>query len=399
MALTLEHFMETFVLPLLGGGDLMVGRPLRPRDRDQLAGELHTVPSGRDLAFIRLRRAQRLTPHPALPDPDHGELSLWIALHNTLLFDHPERPRVWARTSTWKRVEGATRTLLTLPFPEDVGEGVGRHLAVGSFLQLRRRDILVTTPAGEQRFIGQAPPRRRFGFTVAAPSSSREDVVTWVDTPHAPEATRLIEDAMRASPLTCLWWPRRAPPGWSPLWGQEYLRHRGIARALAYHWASQSDWIAIGGAMMNALLPSVEPAAAVPDDPADLGPSSGPLALPGAVLPAGQEAIAAVVGALVHLHFLKVLELDARLGVALGSQDRGILSFLALPLLLPSLGGVTGTPLSGLKTPTGSIVTESFEAGAHRRFSEYVDHLAELVPRSTVENLLAGLVPAIVQTH
>ena len=143
---------------------------------------------------------------------------------------------------------------------------------------------------------------------------------------------------------------------------------------------------------MSALLPSVTKTD-VPPPPA----RSGMLALPGAVPATSPDAFAVVVGALIHLHFLKVLEFDARLGLALGSRDPGILAFLALPLLLPSLGGVMGTPLSGLTVRGASMGSESFEAGSHRRWNEYLEHLGELVPKAAVENLLAGLVPAIVK--
>lgn len=401
--MTLDEFLASFVLPLLRGGAVVVSRPLRPRDKALLAEELASG-TRPELQFTRLRRAQQVTPHPALPDPDDDELSLWIGLHNTLVFDHPERERVWARNSTWRRVEGATRTMLTLPFPSNTGEGLARHLSVGAFLELRRTDTVVTSAAGELRFAGQGVPRRRFGFAAVAAGTAREETLRFVDAPHAAETQRLIEDAMRASPLTCLLNPRRAPPGWSPLWAADFLAQRGLARAVCHQWASSKDWISVGGAVMSALLPSVIPrSASARPDPAPTW-TDGPRALPGAVLPTGPAAVSAVVGALVHLHFLKVLEYDARLGLALGSRDPGILSFLALPLLLPSLFEVTGTPLSGLlgsggsQRGSGSVGIESFEAGAHRRWNEYVDHLGELVPRAALENLLAGVVSAIVQT-
>ncbi|MCA9710476.1 MAG: hypothetical protein KDK70_31840, partial [Myxococcales bacterium] len=126
-----------------------------------------------------------------------------------------------------------------------------------------------------------------------------------------------------------------------------------------------------------------------------------PLALPGAVLPSDPRVLAGVVGALVHLHFLKVLELDARLGVAAVSRDPGVTAFLALPLLLPYLHEVTGTPLGGLDTPPaapGRASRAAVDAPVVRRWTEYLDHLQELVPRSAVDNLLASLVPNIVQT-
>ena len=402
--MTLDEFLDAFVLPLLRGGPVMVSRPLRPRDKALLAEELASG-SRPELLFTRLRRAQQLTPHPALPDPDDDELSLWIGLHNTLVFDHPERARVWARNSTWRRVEGATRTLLTLPFPSNTGEGLVRHLSVGAFLDLRRTDTVITSAAGEMRFAGQGVPRRRFGFAAVAAGTAREETLRFIDAPHAAETQRLVEDAMRASPVTCLLYPRRAPPGWSPLWASDFLAQRGLARAVCHHWAASKDWISVGGAVMSALLPSVHVrSGSARTEPPSAAWTDGPRALPGAVLPTGPAAVSAVVGALVHLHFLKVLEFDARLGLALGSRDPGILSFLALPLLLPSLGDVTGTPLSGLggygssQRGSGSVGVESFEAGAHRRWNEYVDHLAELVPRAALENLLAGVVSAIVQT-
>jgi hypothetical protein len=402
--MTLDQLLDGFVIPLLRGGPVHVSRPLRPRDKALLAEELASG-SRPELQFTRLRRAQQITPHPALPDPDDDELSLWIGLHNALVFDHPERARVWARNSTWRRVEGATRTLLTLPFCSGTGEALVRHLSVGAFLELRRTDTVVTSAAGELRFAGQGVPRRRFGFAAVAAGTAREETLRFIDAPHAAETGRLIEDAMRASPLTCLLHPRRAPPGWSPLWASDFLAQPGLARAVCHHWAASKDWISIGGAVMSALLPSVVTRSGSARAETNVAWSEGGrLALPGAVLPSGPAAVSAVVGALVHLHFLKVLEFDARLGLALGSRDPGILSFLALPLLLPSLFEVMGTPLSGLaaagssRRGGGSVGLESFEAGAYRRWNEYVDHLAELVPRAALENLLAGVVSAIVQT-
>ncbi|MBC8071509.1 MAG: hypothetical protein IAG13_24490, partial [Deltaproteobacteria bacterium] len=152
-------------------------------------------------------------------------------------------------------------------------------------------------------------------------------------------------------------------------------------------WATQRDWTRLGGAVMAALLPSLPGQAS---DAVAAQPIAGQLALPGAVVPCEPAELGAVVGALVHLHVLKVLELDTRLGIALGSRDPGILAFLALPLLLPWLQESLGSPL-----PT--IAASAFETPILRRWTEYVDHLEELVPRSAVENLLATLVPRIVQ--
>lgn len=397
MARSLPEFLEEFVLPLLGGGPLQVDGPLRTKDLELMLEESRELASP-ELRFLRLRRGQELVADPELPDPDADELRLWVGLYNTLVFDHPERSRVWSRQVTWRRVEGITRSLLTLPTPTTQGETLARHVSVGAFADLQRQDVVVgVAGGGELRAVGQELPRRV--LRMAGPGDGvRSELVRWVEQPHAPEAQRLLEDALRASPLTCVLRPLRAPPGWSPLLAAETFGDRAMVRAICHQWSRERDWVAIGGAVTGALLPSLpDPTRAVmPAPPRD----GAPKALPGVVLPTDPRVLAGVVGALVHLHFLKVLELDARLGVAAVSRDPGVTAFLALPLLLPWLGDATGTPLGGLPDPgeERGAGRDQGHASIARRWTEYLDHLQELVPRSAVDNLLASLVPRIVQT-
>ncbi|MFO0634958.1 MAG: hypothetical protein U0168_19110 [Nannocystaceae bacterium] len=383
MSRELASFVEDFVVPLLGGGDVWVGRPLRLRERDEWARALgpRVAPQ---LSYWRLRRAQLLVANPVLEEPDADELALWLGLHNLLVFDHPDRARVWTRATTWRKLEGVTRTLLTLPQPQAAAELLARHVTIGAFVELARAELVVSTPGGELRAAAPEPgPRKRLRGAVAG---AREQTASWWTASHAPETDRLVPDALRASPLTCLLRPLQAPPGWSPLHCAVLLRSRAFARAVCHAWASHKDWTRQGGAVMAALLPSLGGASVPAPEPVP----GGQLALPGAVVPCDPADVAAIVGALVHLHLLKVLELDTRVGLALGSRDPGILSFLALPLLLPTLAPVMGLPMS-MSTDTGPT------AAVARRWTEYVDHLEELVPRSVVENLLSTLVPRIVK--
>lgn len=391
MSRELDAFIAEFVVPLLSGGDVWVGKPIRPRDRDLWAVELGSTRSP-ELAFWRLRRAQLLVAHPELEDPDIDELSLWIGLHNLLVFEHPDRSRVWARDVTWRRLEGATRTILTLGAPETIPELLARHIAVGAFIELLRAEVVLNTPIGEVR-VPALEGGRRF---LRAAGAAREQSVPWLPQSHAPEAERLLEDAMRTSPLTCLLNPTLAPPGFSPLSAALLFREPGWARAICYAWASHRDWMVQGGAVMQALLPSIPAATSIippgPSTPVQgaLPAARQQLALPGAVIPTDPADVAAVTGALVHLHLLKVLELDARVGFALGGREPGVLAFVALPLLLPHLGDELGEPV-------GPLGNDATMAPVARRWTEYVDHLADLVPRSVIENLLATLVARIVQ--
>lgn len=390
MSRELDAFIAEFVVPLVAGGDVLVGRPIRPRERDVWAASLSTARST-DLAFWRHRRAQLLVANPHVEDPDADELSLWIGLHNLLVFEHPDRARVWAREVTWRRLEGATRSMLTLGAPQTIPELLARHIAVGAFVELLRAEIVLDTPIGEVRVPALEGGRRLF----RGAGAPREQSVPWFPQSHAPEAERLLEDALRTSPMTCLLHPTLAPPGFSPLSAAPLLREPGWARAVCHAWASHRDWMVQGGAVLQALLPSVPSApgavvAGPPGQPAALPAARQQLALPGAVIPTDPADVAAVTGALVHLHLLKVLELDTRVGFALGGREPGVLAFVALPLLLPHLGSELGEPV-------GPLGNDATMAPVARRWTEYCDHLAELVPRSVIENLLATLVARIVQ--
>ncbi len=393
MARGLPEFLEDFVLPLLRGGELSVGPPLRLRDRELMFEQLGELGSP-ELRFVRMRRAQLLVADPSLPDPDSEELSLWIGLHNLLVFDHPDRRRVWSRQAAWRRVEGATRSMLSLPQPSAQADAMVRHISVGALAQLSREDMVIATPAGEYRAMGQ-PLSRRGLRNLGVGEGVRSEVVTWVEQPHTAEAQRLLEDALRASPLTCVLRPLLAPPAWSPLFAAEAFADRAMVRAICHRWARQRDWVATGGAVMGALLPALPDPSRAAVEPAP----GGRLALPGAVLPTDPRVLSGVAGALCHLHFLKVLELDTRLGVAAVSRDPGVTAFLALPLVLPWLTDTMGAPLSiAQASPDPRSGREGVDAPFARRWAEYLDHLQELVPRAAVDKLLATLVPRIVQT-
>lgn len=394
MSRPLEEFCARFVAPLLSGAEVRVATPVRPSDLRAMAGDIGALRGG-DVALHRIQRAQQLVAEPALPDPDVEELALWVALHNLLVLDHPDRARVWARQATWKRVEQATRYWLAFSRPSSFEAALAHHAAVGAALDLVRRDQILSAAEGELRFLGQEIPRRRLRWTVPGALSVREESVTWWTAPHlAPEIERLQQDVLWASPVTCLLRPLIAPPGHSPLIGARFLHNRSFARAVCYAWASSRHWIEIGGTVLGSLLFSLtgrpQEASAAAPAPARGARAALPAA-PADAMTSGPEEVAALIGALVHVHFLRVLELGARLGVAPTSRDRPVQMFLALPLLLSELSPVVGDPLGGVAGGPG------FDAQVARRWGEYLDHLGELIPRAVVENLLATLVPRVVK--
>jgi hypothetical protein len=416
---TTAGFLARFVEPLLGGGLVEVEAPLSAHDREQMLADAAPLLDG-DFLHLRMRVAERLVADPSLPDPGADELSLWLGLHDVLALDHPDTERVWTRATTWRKVETEARSLLAFARPTDMADALARHLAVGAFLQLRREDHVVAGPDGEHRFRGQLPPRRRFGLFSPAFADLRTEVVRWIEQPHAGIVTRLLPDVMWVSPLTSLLQPAWAPPGWSPLMAAGFLRSRPYARAVCHAWAREREWLRVGGVVAGSLLRSLElhakvfgdrhtdsiPGVVVPGGPErareveldelrevdEVAPSRAVAALPEPELPRRPEDIGAVVGALIHLHVLKVLEFDARVSIGLGARDWAVQTFLSLPLLLPALEQTLGRPFD-LEPGAGSGVAEAFA----RRWGEYREHLAGLVPRPVIDMLLATLVPRIVE--
>lgn len=410
---TTAGFLTRFVEPLLGGGIVEVEAPLSSHDRAQMLEDAGSLLDARIL-HLRARVAQQIVAEPALPDPNADELSLWLGLHDVLALDHPDTERVWTRDSTWRRVETETRSLLAFARPTDMADALARHLAVGAFLQLRREDHVVAGPDGEQRFRGQPPPRRRFGLFSPGITDIRTEVVRWIDQPHAAAVDRVLPDVMWVSPLTSLLQPAWAPPGWSPLMAVTFLRSRPFARAICHVWAREREWLRIGGVVAGSLLRSLnlhgeifgERSSSIPgtsatmqraamlgtdDDDDDDEPRGVLAALPEPPLERTPEDLGAVVGALIHLHVLKVLEFDARVSIGLGARDWAVQSFLSLPLLLPAFERTLGRPF--WLDPDGTGADEAFA----RRWEEYCEHLAGLVPRPVIDKLLATLVRRIVE--
>lgn len=384
-----DDFIRAFALPLLTGDVVhMSGRPLSRRDAVAVAKS--DALDSAELWMARRDRGREFVAEPELPPPDLDEVSLWMGMHNVLLLDHPDRARVWTRESKWQGVEMETRALLGFPSTDLVTEALARHVAVGRLLDLQREDQVVTSDEGERRYAGQMTPRRALA---AGPGIAwRTETVRWIDQTHDAAVTRLLPDVFRASPLTCLLFPELAPLEWTPLHAACVFAHRQYARAVCHQWARRSTWVMTGGIIVGSLLRGLglsSDRARDGGDAADDLPPFDRVALPGRAFAAGPREVGAIVAALIHVHLLKVIELDARVIAASGTGDHTILTFLALPLLLPLLEPVLGHPFSGLEQPAQTRLL--------RHWDEYCEHLVGIVPRAVRENLLVTLVPRIVE--
>lgn len=387
MADALRGFLHRFVFPLLEGGTLRVGAPLTAKDIRKLEQDAGALGDAR-LLELRQRRASLLVADGLVELPEIEELHLWAGLYNVLALDHPDLGRIWASERTWGSIERETRTLLTLPPVENRQEALARHVTVGAFTQILRDDFHIPSDEGERVYLGQLPGRGRRGVLSSGEAGMSTQTVRWVQTQAHPAARRAFELALWSSPLTCVLYPELAPARWTPLGSGDFLDHAPLLRAVVYHWERQPDWLALGSAMLRR-LPGFD------GTPEMQGREHGERS---AVDELQGRSVAALVGdrheldpmafermlcLLIHLHLLKVLDFDVRIGLGRSAREDGMQSFLALPLTLDLLEPRWGQPLCERQQPR-----------LFRRWKEYLSHLEALLAVDVIDAVRQAIASA-----
>lgn len=351
---------------------MRIGAPLTDRHITRLQKDAEALADPR-LMDLRQRRAELLVYEGLVGMPEPEELWLWVGLYNVLALDHPDLSRIWASERTWLAIDKETRRLLTLPPVGSADEALARHVTVGAFTQLLRDDFYVPSEEGEQVFVGQLPNRGRLTGIGSGQAGMSTQTVRWVQTPANPAAARSFELALWSSPLTCMLHPGLAPKQWSPLTFARLLEQPSLLRAVVYHWERAPDWLALGAAMLER-LPGFGPDKSEQDRANDPQESSPMAALAGAVEAQDPSAFQRVICLLIHLHLLKVMDFDVRIGLGRSASDKSIQQFLALPLTLDILAPHWGTPIGEREQPR-----------LFRRWKEYLGHLQTLLAVDVVD--------------
>jgi hypothetical protein len=227
-----DRFLEGFLLPLLRGGQVQVGRPLGAPELGALAAEA-VMPGEVLLEVERARRlcAAGLWLYPVTVSWDEVSARLGVAMHNLLFLGHPDAHRWTARSSRLGQVTAFTRGLLELPPPRSGAEAVARHTLVRGLFDLRREDVVVDTWLMVYSFRGQEPPPNLRRLPTLRRVREKRTEVQWVADEELTAAQReLLGRLLRASPLTdLLTLQRTVPPfAWAPV--ASYLRWPFLGR-------------------------------------------------------------------------------------------------------------------------------------------------------------------------
>jgi hypothetical protein len=311
-------FVSSFLVPLVSGGRLHVGRPLGTREIERLSrlGLGRAGDGAEALARGRLAVAARFLRAAAPPPLDETTLRLGAAVHDLLVLVHPglEGPRVARRQ---ERVAATAHALASVGAPRTPVEAVNRHSLLARLPEISRTDSTVSFWLGRQTFVGRVPPAR----VTALPALRRVrvDVVrrSWLREIGVPSVARDAVLALGiASPLGEALDPLRLEPPlcWSRI--LPVLRAPELARIVA------GRMLEIGLARAGEGLASALLRFASFQDP------------PGGV-PATPEAVAFALGFLAHIVWLDVLFGDGEGAAGAGGELGAMLA--AAARVAPSL--------------------------------------------------------------
>jgi hypothetical protein len=238
----MRPFVSTFLLPLVRGGIVHVGRPVGARAVDRIARSLaggergepgdHQSPLAA-LAAARQATVARFLSDAPPPPLDEASLRLGAALHDLLALEHPDLAgRGLERRQ--ERIAAAALALASLGPPATVADAVNRHSLLARLPEIVRSDSTVHFWLGRQAFVGRVPPRR----VTALPALRRVRVEVvkraWLREIGIPSAARPAFLALNvASPLGEALDPLRLEPplAWSRI--LPALRFPALARVVA----------------------------------------------------------------------------------------------------------------------------------------------------------------------
>jgi hypothetical protein len=235
-----RRFVSKFVLPLLKGGRLHVGRPvgwsavalagaaggLRGQDEARAAAEV---------ARLRQACAAGLAPDCEPPALDESSLRLAAAAHNLLLLGHPE---IAGRPRDQERVADLAQALARLGPPADLCQAAARYSLVARLPEVVRVEHQVRMGPSWLRFelraTGGSPgvAMRALARMSATPVTSRRRN-WWKEIGFPTCAERAIEELFRACPLLEAMDPLRLHPPLSWRRILPVLRFPALGRVVA----------------------------------------------------------------------------------------------------------------------------------------------------------------------
>src|SRR6188474_2867768 len=156
-----QVFLDTFVRPLVAGGELHIGAPIPTPDVDRWEHDLGNA-SVEQVAVDDARTTvlSTLVVRPPALVLERDELALAAGLHNALFLVHP-RAELWSVSDrSRRRIIDNALALVSQPLTKHRTRVMARHALLHNLFHLTRNDTTVSWWTGRARFYGQRPPTR-----------------------------------------------------------------------------------------------------------------------------------------------------------------------------------------------------------------------------------------------
>jgi hypothetical protein len=230
-------FLSDFVLPLVRGGQLHVGRPLDEEDIDLLQAEvLSGTEEGLAIEQARQDRAADLWLYPVDTPLDEVCIGLSAGLHNLLFMSHPDARSWRVKTSSRQRLERFTSRWLDQPAPTSDHELVARHTLTANLFLLSRLDVHLSYWAGRRRYLGCQPPTRMLRWGRLRRVHQKTERVDWLESGLSSVQQELFRQLLAQTPLTDLLNPLRDYPPFDWLSVTCYLQRPSICRVVCHRY-------------------------------------------------------------------------------------------------------------------------------------------------------------------
>lgn len=339
---TAADFLERFCLPLVGGGDAVVGKPLSAADVDEMARQLpHATEPLVAIDEARAGVLAELVVRPPALVFDTDELLLCAAIHNLLFLSHPA-------THHWTVTEGAERRVLesayvfaSQPLSRNRTRVLARHGLLHNVFDVRRYDVKVSWWTGSTEFFGQKPPRRLTTWKNLRRVREEISVADFSELFGEPEVAPVLATLLRRSPLTQLLSVSEESPRLAWEDAVFLLRDAELARAVAYRsieGESPADIVATPARLAAAFEQMLE---RQPEEP-DVRAVAAFLIYLGALLALGESE--ATRGTRPNARAKSALLSAVLAPERAGSRPRGLATFFALPAAAAKIDERLGEP-------------------------------------------------------
>ena len=154
-----DELAAGFLVPLLAGGTVRLGRPVTP-------GMLETFALSRPSdAIVEQELIERLhelggelAPLQRLPWPDRGIMAVTMAAHDLALVTDPQLDRWGTRGARREILSWVDWFLEQAALPRSRGAALGTHAIVSRYLGLYREDVTARNWAFTHRYLGRPLP-------------------------------------------------------------------------------------------------------------------------------------------------------------------------------------------------------------------------------------------------